>query len=75
MVAGHAYWVVIWIGILLLGLLGFGASIYWGRETRWKNLDEFLRAVDGGRWPDERAADTLAKYELLARALASASVA
>jgi predicted dehydrogenase len=36
-------------------------------------LDEFLRTLDGGRWPDERAADTLAKYELLARALTSAS--
>jgi len=35
-------------------------------------LDEFLRAIEGGRWPDERAAETLAKYELLARALASA---
>jgi len=34
-------------------------------------LDEFLRAIDGGRWPDERATDTLAKYELLARALAA----
>ena len=34
-------------------------------------LDEFLRAIDHGRWPDERAADTLAKYELLARALTS----
>jgi predicted dehydrogenase len=32
-------------------------------------LDEFLRTIDGGaRWPDERAANTLAKYELLARA-------
>jgi predicted dehydrogenase len=35
-------------------------------------LDEFLRAIDHGGWPDERAAETLAKYELLARALASA---
>jgi hypothetical protein len=34
-------------------------------------LDEFLRTIDRGRWPDERAADTLAKYELLARALAA----
>ncbi len=34
-------------------------------------LDEFLRSIDGAApWPDERAADTLAKYELLARALA-----
>jgi len=34
-------------------------------------LDEFLQSLDRGCWPDERAADTLAKYELLARALAS----
>ncbi|HEX9818205.1 MAG TPA: putative oxidoreductase C-terminal domain-containing protein [Methylomirabilota bacterium] len=32
-------------------------------------LDEFLQAIERGGWPDERAADTLAKYELLARAL------
>jgi predicted dehydrogenase len=38
-------------------------------------LDEFLRAIEGGRWPDARAAETLAKYELLARALASAHAA
>ena len=35
-------------------------------------LDEFLRGLGRGPWPDERAADTLAKYELLARALALA---
>jgi hypothetical protein len=35
-------------------------------------LDEFLGTLDGGQWSDERAADTLTKYELLARALASA---
>jgi predicted dehydrogenase len=33
-------------------------------------LDEFLRGLDREPWPDERAADTLAKYELLACALA-----
>jgi predicted dehydrogenase len=33
-------------------------------------LDEFLRGIAQEPWPDERAADTLAKYELLARALA-----
>lgn len=37
-------------------------------------LDEFLRAIERGHWPDERAADTLAKYELLAHALASRPV-
>lgn len=45
MVAGRGFWVIIWFGIMLLGLLGFGASIYWGRETHWKNLDELLRAI------------------------------
>ncbi|NOT07688.1 MAG: hypothetical protein HOP28_05700 [Gemmatimonadales bacterium] len=45
MVAGRDFWIVIWFGILLLGLLGLGASIYWGRETHWRNLDELLRAV------------------------------
>jgi hypothetical protein len=45
MVRGRRYWVVIWYGILLLGLLGLMASIYWGRQTRWKNLDELLRSV------------------------------
>ena len=33
-------------------------------------LDEFLQGVEAGKpWPDERAATTLAKYELLAAAL------
>ncbi len=36
-------------------------------------LDEFLRAIDRGPWPDTRAAETLAKYELLARALTAAA--
>jgi predicted dehydrogenase len=35
-------------------------------------LDEFLRGLEGEPWPDERAAATLAKYELLARAFALA---
>ena len=38
-------------------------------------LDEFLRAVERGTWPDERAAGTLAKYELLARGLSLADSA
>jgi predicted dehydrogenase len=35
-------------------------------------LDEFLRSLGADPWPDARAAQTLAKYELLARALARA---
>jgi predicted dehydrogenase len=38
-------------------------------------LDEFLCALEGGPWPDGGAADTLAKYELLARALSAAPTA
>lgn len=45
MIAGRSFWIIVWIGILLLGLLGLGASIYWGRETRWKNVDELLRGI------------------------------
>jgi hypothetical membrane protein len=45
MVGGRGFWIIVWYGIMLLGLLGFGASIYWGRETHWKNIDELLRAI------------------------------
>ena len=37
-------------------------------------LDEFLRSLDERAWLDRRAAHTLAKYELIARALASADI-
>jgi fatty acid desaturase len=45
MVAGRSYWIAIWYGILFLGMLGLWSSIYWGRQTHWKNLDELLRAI------------------------------
>src|ERR1041385_2436679 len=45
MVIGRRFWIVIWYGILVLGVLGLGASIYWGRQTNWKNTDELLRAI------------------------------
>src|SRR5688572_33323488 len=45
MVAGRSYWIAIWYGILFLGVLGLLSSLYWGRQTRWKNLYELLRAV------------------------------
>ena len=44
MVIGRRYWILIWYGILLLGLLGLLSSLYWGRRTHWKNLDELIRA-------------------------------
>ena len=45
MVAGRRYWIAIWYGILFLGALGLWSSLYWGRQTHWKNSDELLRAV------------------------------
>lgn len=45
MIIGHRYWIGIWCGILLLGLLGFFPALHWGRQTRWRNLDELLRAT------------------------------
>lgn len=45
MVAGRKYWILIWYGILLLGVLGLWASLYWARRTSWKNVDEVLRGV------------------------------
>lgn len=45
MIAGRQYWIIIWYGILALGLLGLWAGVFWGRRTRWENLDEVLRAA------------------------------
>lgn len=44
MIAGRQYWIIIWYGILALGLLGLWAGVFWGRKTGWENLDEVLRA-------------------------------
>jgi hypothetical protein len=63
MTFGRGFWIVVWYGILLLGLVGLWASIAWGRRLRWENLDELLRAIGTiqvsvgmllllyGRWP------------------------
>jgi len=42
---GQTYWVWIWYGILLMGFFGLVPAIHWGRITRWRNLDELLRAL------------------------------
>lgn len=42
---GKRWWIVIWYGILLLGVAGFVMAVNWGRHTRWRNLDEILRGV------------------------------
>lgn len=45
MVFGRQYWIWIWYGIFVLGVLGLIASIYWGRRTHFKNLEEIFRAL------------------------------
>lgn len=45
MVFGRQYWIWIWYGIFLLGVLGLVASLYWGRRTHFKNLEEIFRAM------------------------------
>ncbi len=42
---GRSYWILIWYGILTLGVVGLLAALYWGRRTRGKNLDEILRVI------------------------------
>ena len=44
-VAGRRYWIAIWYGILLLGMAGLVASVYWGRQTQYRNLDEIFRGI------------------------------
>ena len=45
MIIGRQYWIFIWYGILAIGLVGLLVAFYWGRQTKWANLDELLRAV------------------------------
>lgn len=42
---GKRYWIWIWYGILVLGVVGLAGAIHWGRQTAWRNLDEVLRGV------------------------------
>ncbi len=45
MIIGLRYWILIWYGLLLLGIFGLVAALYWARQTKGRNLDEILRAV------------------------------
>lgn len=44
-IIGRGYWILIWYGILTIGVVGLLAALYWARQTQGKNLDEILRAV------------------------------
>ena len=45
MMVGRKYWILIWYGILLLGFMGLGGALFWGRQTHWRNLDEIFRGI------------------------------
>lgn len=42
---GKRWWILIWYGILLLGVVGLVMAVDWGRQTKWRNLDEILRGI------------------------------
>jgi hypothetical protein len=42
---GRSFWIVIWYVILGLGAMGLWGGIYWGRKSRWNNLDEIFRGI------------------------------
>jgi hypothetical protein len=42
---GKRYWILIWWGIMALGVVGLIGAIHWGLKTTWKNLDEVLRGI------------------------------
>ena len=45
MIIGRRWWIVIWYGLLTLGVVGLIGAIHWGIKTRWRNLDEVLRGI------------------------------
>ncbi len=44
-IIGRKYWILIWYGILILGVTGFFSALYWARRTHGRNLDEMFRAA------------------------------
>ena len=42
---GKRYWILIWWGILALGVAGLIGAIHWSFKTHWRNLEEVLRGI------------------------------
>jgi hypothetical protein len=42
---GKRWWILIWYGILLLGVVGLIMAVNWGRHIHWRNFDEVLRGI------------------------------
>ncbi|HXS24601.1 MAG TPA: hypothetical protein VN719_10240 [Gemmatimonadales bacterium] len=42
---GKRYWILIWWGILALGVTGLIGAIHWSFKTHWGNLEEVLRGI------------------------------
>jgi hypothetical protein len=45
MIIGRRWWILIWYGILFLGVAGLLVAINWGRQVKWRNVDEILRGI------------------------------
>lgn len=45
MIGSSGFWILVWYGILLLGIVGLWASLSGGKRLHWRNLDELLRAI------------------------------
>ncbi len=45
MIIGKRWWIIIWYLILALGVLGLVMAVNWGRQVRWRNVDEILRGI------------------------------
>lgn len=45
MIIGRRWWILIWYGILILGVAGLLVAINWGRQVKWRNIDEILRGI------------------------------
>jgi hypothetical protein len=45
MIIGLRWWILIWYGILALGVIGLVMAVSWGHKVRWRNLDEVLRGI------------------------------
>lgn len=45
MLGSSGFWIIVWFGIFLLGIVGLWASLSGGKRLHWRNLDELLRAI------------------------------
>jgi len=44
-IPGRTLWIVLCFAMLALGSIGLVGTVLWGRDLRWRNLDELLRGL------------------------------